>query len=336
MVEHHSYKIQNVIQKVLFNAKQSIKIVVAWFTNDLLFQPLVLKQLAGVKVEIILNRDEINCSEDNNVDFKELVNAGGVIRWNDTKQLMHDKFCIVDDSIVIYGSYNWTNKAEYNEESITVSRNEPETTRFYLEKLRKLSEKYPADKISESTIYKPIIQTVQPSKNIDINTLSKQRKSQPYIWKQCCSINMNSNTALNFYEKLELVRGVSVEDSLIAKMNGSCYFINPYKMTPYNDVEFSEYKREHKMGDGAIWLKVSMKWGLFVTTVRKFAFEPICDEIQINDGCTAFRIDKSWGLMDNHAHILLDCKYDEVHYKGNGEYEIKKDGKVEIYKSESI
>ena len=62
MVEHHSHKIQNIIQKELFNAKQSIKIVVAWFTNDLLFQPLVLKQKVGVNVEIILNKDEINCS----------------------------------------------------------------------------------------------------------------------------------------------------------------------------------------------------------------------------------------------------------------------------------
>ena len=60
MVEHHSHKIQNIIQKELFNAKQSIKIVVAWFTNDLLFQPLVLKQKVGVNVEIILNKDEIN------------------------------------------------------------------------------------------------------------------------------------------------------------------------------------------------------------------------------------------------------------------------------------
>ena len=60
MVEHYSHKIQNVIQKELFKAQESIKIAVAWFTNDLLFQPLLLKLQAGVKVEIILNRDEIN------------------------------------------------------------------------------------------------------------------------------------------------------------------------------------------------------------------------------------------------------------------------------------
>lgn len=141
MVEHHSHKIQNVIQKELFNAKSSIKIVVAWFTNDLLFQPLVLKQKAGVNVEIILNKDEINCSEDNSIDFNELANAGGIVRWNETKQLMHDKFCIIDGRIVISGSYNWTNKAEYNEENISVFKDENDTIAFFEKKYSDLARK---------------------------------------------------------------------------------------------------------------------------------------------------------------------------------------------------
>lgn len=152
MVEHHSYKIQNVIQKELFNAKSSIKIVVAWFTNDLLFQPLVLKQKAGVNVEIILNKDEINCSEDNSIDFDELVNVGGSVRWNDTKQLLHDKFCIIDGRIVISGSYNWTNKAEYNEENVSVFKDESETIAFFEKKYTDLAKKIG---ISKKIIQKP-------------------------------------------------------------------------------------------------------------------------------------------------------------------------------------
>ena len=142
MIEHYSHKIQNAIQKELFKANKSIKIVVAWFTNDLLFQPLLLKLAAGVTVEIILNKDEINCSDENEIDFDEFVNAGGILRWNDTKQLLHDKFCIIDNQIVIYGSYNWTNKAEYNEESIAISKGESSTTDFYIDKFLNLSKKY--------------------------------------------------------------------------------------------------------------------------------------------------------------------------------------------------
>ena len=142
MIEHYSHKIQNAIQKELFKANKSIKIAVAWFTNDLLFQPLLLKLAAGVTVEIILNKDEINCSDENEIDFDEFVNAGGTLRWNDTKQLLHDKFCIIDDRIVIYGSYNWTNKAEYNEESIAIAKDEENTINFYLDNFSNLSQKY--------------------------------------------------------------------------------------------------------------------------------------------------------------------------------------------------
>ena len=74
MIEHYSHKIQNAIQKELFKANSSIKIAVAWFTNDLLFQPLLLKLGAGVSVELILNKDDINCSDDNEVDFDKIKN----------------------------------------------------------------------------------------------------------------------------------------------------------------------------------------------------------------------------------------------------------------------
>jgi phosphatidylserine/phosphatidylglycerophosphate/cardiolipin synthase-like enzyme len=336
MVEHYSNKIQNVIQKELFNAKQSIKIVVAWFTNDLLFLPLVLKQQAGVKVEIILNRDEINDSDDNNIDFCELINVGGVVRWNETKQLMHDKFCVIDDSIVIYGSYNWTNKAEYNEESIAVSRNESETIKFYLDKFRKLAEKYPAV-ISSSPNLK--ITSTNPSNSatpIDILTLEKERSKQPYIWRECKCVKFSPYNALSFYDKIEVVSLALTKDIFIAKMKGSYYFIQPLKWTPYNDVEFSEYIRNDQMVEGTIWLKVAMKWGLYVPAIRKFAFEPICDEIKNCNGNIAFRIGIKWGMVDKYNHIILDCKYDNIFYLGKGVYRLRCDGIDSIIKESDI
>ena len=37
------------------------------------------------------------------------------------KKIMHNKFCIIDFKKVIHGSYNWTNNAKYNNESITIT-----------------------------------------------------------------------------------------------------------------------------------------------------------------------------------------------------------------------
>ena len=50
MIKHYSNNIQNVILMELFKATESIKIAVAWFTNDLLFQPLLMKAVMGVSV----------------------------------------------------------------------------------------------------------------------------------------------------------------------------------------------------------------------------------------------------------------------------------------------
>lgn len=149
MIKHHSYKIQNVIQKELFAAKHSIKICVAWFTNDLLFQPLLLKLDAGVEVTIMTNKDEINFADTNDVDFDEFIQRGGCIYWNersDKSRLLHHKFCIIDDSVVISGSYNWTNGAEYNDEDITVYSDEPETTKHYSDIFDKLAALLPKSK----------------------------------------------------------------------------------------------------------------------------------------------------------------------------------------------
>ena len=152
MIQHYTRKIQNEIQKELFKANKSIKIAVAWFTNDLLFQPLVLKLQNGVEVEIIINDDEINRGGENSLDFSDFIRAGGILRWNKTKQLMHHKFCIIDEKTVIFGSYNWTNKAEYNEESIAIVKDEDGTLNFYLNIFKKLTSLHNAENTTKLPI----------------------------------------------------------------------------------------------------------------------------------------------------------------------------------------
>lgn len=143
MIKHHSYKIQNVIQQELFAANHSIKICVAWFTNDLLFQPLLPKLKDGVEIDIILNKDDINLSVTNKIDFEKFKQMGGRLHWNTSKKLLHHKFCIIDGRIVIAGSYNWTNKAEYNHEDITVYTDEQNTLSHYESVFEKLLQEHP-------------------------------------------------------------------------------------------------------------------------------------------------------------------------------------------------
>ncbi len=183
MIKHHSYKIQNVIQKELFAAKHSIKICVAWFTNDLLFQPLLLKLDAGVEVTIITNKDEINFAETNDVDFDEFIQRGGCIYWNergDKSRLLHHKFCIIDDSVVISGSYNWTNGAEYNDEDITVYSDEPETTKHYSDIFDKLAAQLTMIKVNITQVKSNSSKRQVPNGSIIEYTSSDGKIIQPH------------------------------------------------------------------------------------------------------------------------------------------------------------
>lgn len=43
---------------------------------------------------------------------------------------MHNKFCVIDFEKVIDGSYNWTNKAQYNNETISIIDSRLESKKF--------------------------------------------------------------------------------------------------------------------------------------------------------------------------------------------------------------
>lgn len=132
-VDAHFTEIQNIILQELQNARVSIIVVMAWFTNDVLAKKLIEKYNDGVDVKVAIYNDGVN--QRHEVDLGEIalhcIRAphGGI---------MHDKFCVIDNQIVITGSYNWSTNAEFrNEENISVIRNN-QTASDYSIKYREL------------------------------------------------------------------------------------------------------------------------------------------------------------------------------------------------------
>ncbi len=108
--------IQEQIIKHLNNARYSVTIAVAWFTDKDIFDVLLKISNQKVKVQLLILSDDINL--DSGIDYKLLNEAGGNVWLLPLKDnLMHNKFCVIDENTVINGSYNWTNKAKYNHES---------------------------------------------------------------------------------------------------------------------------------------------------------------------------------------------------------------------------
>lgn len=109
------------ILKEIDKAQKSIFIAVAWFTNKNLFNLLLEKSKSGCSVSLIISNDRIN--QDSSIDF-DLLNSkkSFVYKVGDgDKELMHNKFCIIDYSTVITGSYNWSYKANKNFENIIIT-----------------------------------------------------------------------------------------------------------------------------------------------------------------------------------------------------------------------
>ncbi|WP_128543212.1 phospholipase D-like domain-containing protein [Larkinella soli] len=103
---------QNILNSLLLeleNAKVSIRVAMAWFTNEALFNKLLEKFNNGVDVEIAIFDDRIN--QKFGVDLTQLPHRR--IKKAIRGGLMHNKFCVIDNQVVVTGSYNWTNNAEF-------------------------------------------------------------------------------------------------------------------------------------------------------------------------------------------------------------------------------
>lgn len=136
--------IQQTIAETIRNANSSIKIALAYFNDKELFEILNQKALKGIQVDLIISSEE--SSYINNVyDLINFVKSGGncLVVSTNAAGLMHHKFCIIDESILITGSYNWTVKAATrNFENIIVFYDQA-LIQDYLnefERLKKISE----------------------------------------------------------------------------------------------------------------------------------------------------------------------------------------------------
>lgn len=111
MITTYFTDIRKYIAKELVSASSDIKVAVCWFTCNELFDLLCDKLKEGKSVELIVLNDSIN-NRTGGLNFQSFVDLGGKFYFSDIENPMHNKYCIVDNSTLINGSYNWTYFAE--------------------------------------------------------------------------------------------------------------------------------------------------------------------------------------------------------------------------------
>lgn len=129
---------QNIEKKVLdalSKARVSIKVAMAWFTNETIRDKLLEKVKEGLDVYIAIFDDGIN--KKHGVDLTGIPHK----RIRGSKGgLMHNKFCVIDNHVVLTGSYNWSNNAETrNDENVSTIDNPDQASDYSVEFRRLIS-----------------------------------------------------------------------------------------------------------------------------------------------------------------------------------------------------
>lgn len=117
LVESHFTPVEEmtpVVKTYLGLAKSSVKVAVFGLTNDELADTLIQLHNAGVKVEVAVDKLQ---SSVRGTDIPKLVEAGIPVYVKKTSYLNHNKYVIIDDQLVLMGSWNWSVNAETQDNS---------------------------------------------------------------------------------------------------------------------------------------------------------------------------------------------------------------------------
>ena len=125
------------IKAALGATHQTILIAMYAFTDFELSQALLDAQARGVKVMVYLDRAQ---AAERLSQAHALAAAGIAVRISNNPHLMHDRFAVLDDAVVLTGSYNWTRAASAeNDEDLLLIR-DPEIAGRYRERWLQLWE----------------------------------------------------------------------------------------------------------------------------------------------------------------------------------------------------
>jgi phosphatidylserine/phosphatidylglycerophosphate/cardiolipin synthase-like enzyme len=120
------------IVRVLSGAEESIYFLAYSFTSNDLGNIVREKEAAGLKVQGVMEQEQVNSNQGTEYDpFKQ---ADVNVRLDGIEGQMHHKVFIVDEKIIVLGSYNFSQSAEErNDENILIVYDEVMAREFIKE-----------------------------------------------------------------------------------------------------------------------------------------------------------------------------------------------------------
>jgi hypothetical protein len=113
----HFSNIKSEIIGQIKKADRDIKVAIAWLTDEDIIRTLTQRAECGLSVTIVMSDSKENFR--NISKWKDFLRHGGKLHIA-TPKFLHNKFCIIDNTTIINGSYNWTYYAQSNDENVLV------------------------------------------------------------------------------------------------------------------------------------------------------------------------------------------------------------------------
>jgi phosphatidylserine/phosphatidylglycerophosphate/cardiolipin synthase-like enzyme len=114
--------VEDRIIAIIRDAKSSIGFMLYSFTLDDVGTALIDMYHEGIIVSGVMDRDQAFSNQ--GTEYQRLKDSGIDVRLDGNENLMHNKVLIIDESIVITGSYNFSHNAETkNDENVLIIHN---------------------------------------------------------------------------------------------------------------------------------------------------------------------------------------------------------------------
>ncbi len=126
---------QKEIIKNINQAEAFINIAMYIFTDKEIAIPLVKARERGVRVRLYLDQDQVDYQYSQS---RFLVQKGIKTRISTNNYIMHNKFAIIDNRILLTGSYNWTFSANNRNDENLMVIDEPEIIARYQNQFERL------------------------------------------------------------------------------------------------------------------------------------------------------------------------------------------------------
>lgn len=139
MLKPYFQGFKEIILSEIRAATQSVKIAVAWFTDADVFNLLIKKRQEGISVMLVLSDDHLNFNQAYSLDFESFRSSGCILVVQE-RSFMHHKFCIIDETVLLMGSVNYTKNGFFkNKESFFKITDEPNTIQDFLSEFESLT-----------------------------------------------------------------------------------------------------------------------------------------------------------------------------------------------------